>query len=107
MEPCSSYGTLLLIDNFSTQIAELERHLLRSTKVVDPVTYGYLKTVPGIGPILGLIRLYEIDQIGRFPEIGNFLSYSRLVRCDQSSAGKVKGLGSRQIGNAQLKWATL
>ena len=47
----------------------------------------------GIGPILGLILLYEIDQVTRFPEVGNFLSYSRLVRCEHSSAGKVQGLG--------------
>jgi transposase len=96
---------LALIDNYDTQIAELERHLLKSAKVDDPVTFGFLKTIPGIGPILGLILLYEIDQITRFPEVGNFLSYSRLVRCEHSSAGKVKGSGSRKIGNAHLKWA--
>jgi transposase len=39
-----------------------------------------LRTVPGIGPILGLTLLYEIDDIPRFPEPGNFLFYSRLVR---------------------------
>jgi hypothetical protein len=48
------------------------------------VTFGFLRSVPGIGPILGLILPYEIDQIARFPEVGNFLSYSRLVRCDRS-----------------------
>jgi transposase len=49
--------------------------------------------------------LYEIDQIARFPEAGNFLSYSRLVRCSHESAGKVKGSGGKKIGNAHLKWA--
>jgi transposase len=96
---------LALIDNYDTQIAELERHLVKSAKIDDPVTFGFLRTVPGIGPILGLILLYEIDQIGRFPEVGNFLSYSRLVRCQHSSAGKVKGSGGKKIGNAHLKWA--
>ena len=72
---------------------------------IDPVTFGLLRTVPGIGPILGLILLYEIDDIARFPEAGNFLSYSRLVRCAHVSAGKVKGSGGRKIGNARLKWA--
>jgi hypothetical protein len=56
-------------------------------------------------PIRGLILLYEIDQIGRFPEVGNFLSYSRLVRCQHESASKVKGTGGQKIGNGQLKWA--
>src|SRR5262249_60764902 len=96
---------LALIDNYDTQIAALELHLKRSAKIDDPVTYGFLQTTPGIGPILGLILLYEIDQIGRFPEVGNFLSYSRLVRCEHSSAGKVKGSGPKKVGNAHLKGA--
>ena len=96
---------LALIDGYDQQIAELERHLVKNAKVDDPVTFGLLRTVPGIGPILGLILLYEVDQIARFPEAGNFLSYSRLVRCAHVSAGKVKGSGGKKIGNAHLKWA--
>jgi transposase len=96
---------LALIDGYDEQIAELERHLIPNAKVDDPVTFGLLRTVPGIGPILGLILLYEIDTIARFPEAGNFLSYSRLVRCSHESAGKVKGSGGKKIGNAHLKWA--
>jgi transposase len=96
---------LALIENYDTQIAGLERHLLKNAKVDDPVTFQLLRTTPGIGPILGLILLYEIDTIGRFPEVGNFLSYSRLVRCSHESAGKVKGTGGKKIGNGHLKWA--
>jgi transposase len=96
---------LALIDDYDAQIARLESHLVKSAKVDDPVTFGFLKTIPGVGPILGLILLYEIDAIARFPEVGNFLSYSRLVRCEHSSAGKVKGSGGKKIGNAHLKWA--
>ena len=96
---------LALIADYDRQIARLELHLTRTAKVDDPVTFGFLRTVPGIGPILGLILLYEIDDIKRFPEAGNFLSYSRLVRCEHSSAGKVKGSGPKKVGNAHLKWA--
>ena len=94
-----------LIDSYDGQIAELERYLIRHAKVDDPVTFGLLRTTPGIGPILGLTLLYEIDDIKRFPEAGNFLSYARLVRCEHSSAGKVKGSGPKKMGNAHLKWA--
>jgi transposase len=96
---------LALIDDYDRQIARLELHLTRTAKVDDPVTFGFLRTVPGIGPILGLILLYEVDAIARFPEVGNFLSYSRLVRCEHSSAGKVTGSGRKKVGNAHLKWA--
>jgi transposase len=96
---------LNLIASYDTQIATLELHLTRSAKVDDPATFGFLRTVPGIGPVLGLVMLYEVDTIRRFPEVGNFLSYSRLVACTHESAGKVKGVGGRKIGNAHLKWA--
>jgi transposase len=96
---------LALIADYDRQIAKLELHLTRTARVDDPVTFGFLRTVPGIGPILGLTLLYEIDAIARFPEVGNFLSYSRLVRCEHSSAGKVTGSGKKKVGNAHLKWA--
>jgi transposase len=96
---------LNLIEAYDEQIAALETHLTKAAKVDDPTTIGFLRTVPGIGQILGLVLLYEIDTIRRFPEVGNFLSYSRLVACTHESAGKVKGVGGRKIGNAHLKWA--
>ena len=74
-------------------------------KIDDPASLAFLRTIPGIGKILSLVLLYEIDQIARFPEVGNFLSYSRLVRCEHESAGKKKGSGGKKIGNAHLKWA--
>jgi transposase len=96
---------LALIESYDTQIAALEAHLVKSAKVDDPATFAFLRTVPGIGPILGLVMLYEIDSIRRFAAVGNFLSYARLVACTHESAGKVKGAGGRKIGNAHLKWA--
>jgi transposase len=96
---------LELIESYDARIAALEAHLVKSAKVDDPATFAFLRTVPGIGPILGLVMLYEIDNIRRFAAVGNFLSYARLVACTHESAGKVKGVGGRKIGNAHLKWA--
>jgi transposase len=101
----SMQANLALIEAYDAQIAAVELHLVHTAKVDDPVTFAFLRTVPGIGPILGLTLLYEIDAIGRFPEVGNFLSYSRLVLGVHESAGKVKGFAGRKLGNAHLKWA--
>ena len=90
---------------YDEQIRTLELHLTRHAKVDDPVTYQLLRTVPGIGPVLALILLYEIHDIARFPEPGHFLSYARLVRCEHESAGKKKGFGGKKIGNGHLRWA--
>ena len=101
----SIQANLNLIDAFDEQINTLERYLLKTARIDDPATFELLQTVPGIGKVLGLTLLYEIDDIRRFPEAGNFLSYARLVRCEHESAGKKKGSGGKKIGNAHLKWA--
>ena len=101
----SILADLKLIDAYDEQIDEVERTVLKTAKIDNPVTLQLLRTMPGIGKILSLVMLYEIDDVSRFPEVGNFLSYSRLVRCEHESAGKKKGSSGNKIGNAHLKWA--
>jgi transposase len=96
---------LALIDTLDDQVSELERYLTRAAKVDDPQAYHRLRTIPGVGEILALIFLYEIRDVKRFGEVGQFLSYARLVRCAHESAGKKLGSGGKRIGNAHLKWA--
>lgn len=49
--------------------------------------------------------IYEIDDINRFPRVGNFVSYCRLVKPAHESAGKKQGSKNSKIGNVHLKWA--
>ena len=96
---------LALVDALDEQVHGLELHLTRSAKIDDPQAYQRLRSVPGVGPVLALVLLYEIHDVKRFAEVGQFLSYARLVRCSHESAGKKVGGGNRRIGNAHLKWA--
>jgi transposase len=96
---------LAVIDRYDEVIAELELHLERTVKVEDGQTYYLLRTIPGVGKILALVLLYEIHDIRRFADVGNFLSYARLIRPDHESAGKKCGFGQKKIGNAHLRWA--
>jgi len=96
---------LALADACDEQIRDLELYLTRTAKVDDPQAYQRLRSVPGVGPVLALVLLYEIHDVRRFPSAGDFLSYARLVRCAHESAGKKKGSGGSKIGNAHLKWA--
>jgi transposase len=96
---------LALIDAYDQHIRAVELYLTRAAKVDDPQAYARLRSVPGVGPVLALVLLYEIHDIRRFPEVGQFLSYARLVRCVHESAGKKQGTGGNKIGNAHLKWA--
>jgi transposase len=96
---------LEMVAHYDEVIRELELHLVRRAKEHDPHAFHRLRSVPGIGKILALTILYEIHDIGRFPRVQDFLSYSRLVRCEHSSAGKRLGTGGAKIGNVHLKWA--
>jgi len=94
-----------LTENYDAIIRDVENHLERRAREHNSQAYHRLKTVPGIGKILALTILYEIHDIERFSRVQEFASYSRLVKCQASSAGKVKGTSGAKIGNAHLKWA--
>jgi transposase len=98
---------LALIDQFDERIHALELHLQRHAKIDDADQFHRLRSIPGVGKILALVFLYEIHDIRRFPQVGNFLSYCRLVRAKHESNGKSKsgGKGAKKIGNAHLRWA--
>jgi transposase len=94
-----------LIDKLDELIAKVELHLTQTAKVHDLQTFHRLRTIPGVGPILALVLLYEMHQAERFDHVGQFLSYARLAPCDHESAGKKLGSGGKKIGNAHLRWA--
>ena len=96
---------LEMISAYDPLIAQLERSIITTAKHHDPVAYALLQTIPGIGRILGLIILYEIENINRFPTVQDFVSYCRLVKCTKESNGKKYGSSGKKIGNAHLKWA--
>ncbi|MCR6496538.1 IS110 family transposase [Thermomonas sp. S9] len=64
-----------------------------------------LRTVPGIGKVLGLTILLESGEITRFDAVGQYTSYCRLVPALRFSNGKKKGTGNRKCGNRYLAWA--
>jgi transposase len=96
---------LAMIRHCDLLLGDLERTIIRLARHHNPVSYALLQTIPGVGTILGLVILYEIENIKRFPTVQDFASYSRLVTCSQESAGKKYGSGGNKIGNAHLKWA--
>jgi len=94
-----------LLDRLGELIKALEAYIVRNVRVHDARTWYRLRSVPGIGKVLALVILYEIQDIARFASVGQFCSYARLVRGSKESAGKKAGPMGRKIGNAHLKWA--
>ena len=96
---------LALIGHYDTQLALLEKDLLKLTQQTASRDFTLLQTVTGIGQYLGLTILHEIGDIARFPSVKDFLSYCRLVKGTVASAGKIKGLRGAKLGNPYLRWA--
>ena len=96
---------LNLIDFYDEQLNKVEWHIQKQANQVDKQSLTILRSIPGVGMILSLVILYEIENIERFPRVQDFVSYCRLVKCKKESAGKTYGTSGRKIGNAFLKWA--
>lgn len=85
------------------QIDILEKGIL--VQIKDAPDFNLIKTVPGIGPILGMTILLETGEIKRFSKVGNYSSYCRCVESKRISNTKKKGENNRKNGNHYLGWA--
>ena len=96
---------LKLLTPLDTEIRRLERALEVAAAEHYPGEIAALQTIPGVGPIISLTVVLEIDTVERFESRQQFCSYARLITPKQESGGKVVGVGNARAGNAWLKWA--
>jgi len=99
----SAQANLDTIVFLKQQIQQLEKAIKNKVKLSK--SFQQLMTVPGIGLILAMTIMLEVGDIGRFPQVGNFASYSRCVSSQRLSDGKSKGHGNRKNGNRYFSWA--
>jgi transposase len=93
------------IDHSDKLLGAVELSMTRSAKAHDVQTFSRLQSVPGIGQMLALVILYEIQDLARFPRVPDFVSYCRLVKCAKESGGKRLGTSGKKIGTVPLRWA--
>jgi len=94
-----------LARQYDSVIKGIEKEVIAHTRLLGSKEYALLKTVPGTGKTLGLIILYETDDIRRFKNSSHFCSYAMLTPAKATSDGKNVGNQGRKIGNHYLKWA--
>jgi len=92
-----------MIDYLTRKIRDIELFIER--KVERKETYRYIRTLPGVGRVLGLTISLETGDISRFEKVGNYSSYCRKVPSEWTSNGKRKGKGNKKNGNKYLAWA--
>jgi transposase len=95
---------LALIDYYDALLHDLELSSVQMAKEHDANTFSRLRSIPGVGKSLALVRLYDIHDITRVPRVQEFVSYARLVTCPRASAGKCLGPAGAKSGNVPLKW---
>lgn len=96
-------ANLAMLQCADEQIDIIEPTVIERVKLKSE--FRFLKTVPGIGQILGLTIMLETGDITRFPAVGDFASYCRCVGSKKISNGKKKGSGNTKNGNKYLAWA--
>ena len=64
-----------------------------------------IRSITGVGPILGQSIVLETGPIERFASVNNYASYARCVPSQKISNGKKKGEGNRKNGNKYLEYA--
>lgn len=92
-----------LIDELDLSIGRIEREALKTARELP--AHPRLKSLPGVGRILGLMITLETGPIERFASDGQYASYCRCVRTERVSNGKSKGQNNGKCGNKYLGWA--
>ena len=99
----------LPLETFAVQLQQLDASLrtIRSqlrTDLIQLPDVQHLLTLPGVGLLTALTICLEVDGMQRFPTVGQFFSYARLVPGAHNSAGKHQHT-RRKDGNRYLKMA--
>jgi hypothetical protein len=95
--------------NMATALDEhikcIEKEVLSHTHVHHPQDLQILQSMPGVGSIIGLTILYELDILSRFRRRQHFSSYCRLAKPMYTSNNKPAGKGNAKCGSSYLKAA--
>ena len=96
---------LAVIDLLDERVAPLERELRQAA--VDSERVVLLKTIPGVGDLLGLTLASEIGDVARFATPRKLIGYAGLApRVHQSGERSRTGALSK-AGSRTLRWAAV
>ena len=99
----AAYSQWAILGVMLNEILRLEQSLLKQLKIDK--RFNRIKSIPGIGEILGMTILLESGPMDRFNDVGNYASYCRCVNSKRISNGKKKAENNRKNGNKYLAWA--
>lgn len=92
-----------LVDEVEKHIGELEVRIRSRIGCIGWVRL--LKSMPGVGEILGATIHLEIGDVNRFPTAAHLASYAGLVPTVHASGGKSHAGPTSKQANHYLRWA--
>jgi transposase len=92
-----------LLDQLEEHIEAMEKRIRE--RIASLGWVRLLKTLPGVGTILGSTIYLEIGEVGRFPDPAHLASYAGLVPTVRASGGKCWHGPTPRASNHFLKWA--
>jgi transposase len=81
-------GDLALLDFYDQLRRAVALTIVQTAQQHDAQALYRRPSVPGIGKIVRLVLLYEMQDITRFPRVQDFVSSCRLGTCAQEAAGQ-------------------
>jgi transposase len=94
---------LKLLDRLEEQIRDMAARIAAVVETTPEM--GFIRTLPGVGPVLASVIALEIGTIDRFRSPQSLASYAGLVPRVRSSGGKTFFGQVRPDVNRYLKWA--
>jgi transposase len=93
----------MLLDQLEEHLEAMEERIRE--RIASLGWVRLLKTLPGVGTILGSTIYLEIGEVTRFPDAAHLASYAGLVPTVQASGGQYWQGPTPRSSNHFLKWA--
>ncbi len=94
-----------VIDLLDARLAPIDAELLEVARADDRARL--LRTIPGVGWLLGLTFAVEIGDISRFPTAAKLVGYSGLVPKVRQSGERSRTGSLSRAGSPLLRWAAV
>lgn len=108
LPPHTRFANSLLLEEVDAVQKQIDRLEERMGEVLEETPeVKLLKTIPGVGLILGSVIALEVGDVKRFPSAGHLASYAGTTPRVHSSGGKTHMGQLRGDANRFLKWALI